>query len=113
MDQDRRDPIAIVGVSFGLPAGATTSDTFWKMMMEKRNASQDFPASRLNIDQIYHPDPNRKGQVSFLVFLCSVFACAVVLQTPPFFFSTELRWLTYRYLFFAHGSRCLQGADTF
>ncbi|KAK3321988.1 putative polyketide synthase [Apodospora peruviana] len=63
MDEDKIEPIAVVGLSFGFPAGATTSEAFWKLMMEKRNVSQDFPKSRLDVDQIYHPDPSRRGQI--------------------------------------------------
>jgi acyl transferase domain-containing protein len=64
MDTDKLEPVAIVGMSFGFPGEATTSQSFWNMMMEKRNASQDFPKERLSIDAIYHPDSNRRGQVS-------------------------------------------------
>ncbi|KAH8879971.1 reducing type I polyketide synthase [Thozetella sp. PMI_491] len=63
MDGDATKAIAVVGISFGFPAGATTSDTFWKLMMEKKNVSRDFPKERLAIDQIYHPDPTRRGQI--------------------------------------------------
>ena len=59
-----QEAIAVVGISFGFP-GAKSSDAFWELLMSKRNVSQDFPKSRLNIDQIYHPDPSRRGQVLF------------------------------------------------
>lgn len=58
------EPIAVVGFSLGFPQTATCSDAFWKILVEKRNTVTEFPKSRMNIDAMYHPDSNRRGQVS-------------------------------------------------
>ncbi|KAI0184479.1 putative polyketide synthase [Xylaria flabelliformis] len=63
MDMDYLEPIAIVGISFGFPGEANTTQSFWDLLMSKRNASSEFPKDRLNIDGLYHPDPNRRGQI--------------------------------------------------
>ncbi len=62
-DMDRLEPVAIVGMSFGFPGEANTSQSLWDMMMSKKNASREFPKDRLDVDGLYHPDPNRRGQV--------------------------------------------------
>ncbi|KAL9045022.1 MAG: hypothetical protein Q9214_001884, partial [Letrouitia sp. 1 TL-2023] len=36
-DEDKVDPIAVVGLSFGFPQDATSSEAFWDLMMEKRD----------------------------------------------------------------------------
>jgi len=64
-DSPTQQAIAVVGISFGFPS-ATNSDTLWELLMSKRNVSQDFPKSRLSIEQIYHPDASRRGQVGVI-----------------------------------------------
>ena len=64
-DQDKLEPIAVVGISFGFPQNATSSEAFWDILMKKGNTGTEFPPERLSTDQLYHPDPNRRGQVSF------------------------------------------------
>ena len=60
------EPIAVVGLSFGFPQEATSSDAFWEMMIKKRNSITPFPNERLNTSAMYHPDPDRRGQVSIV-----------------------------------------------
>jgi len=63
-DHDTLEPIAIVGFSFGFPGNATSSDAFWKMLMSKRGSTTGIPEQRFSSAAMYHPDANRKGQVS-------------------------------------------------
>lgn len=63
MRSDPIEPIAIVGFSMGFPQDATTSDALWDIMMNKRTTVSEFPKERININSIYHPDTNRRGQV--------------------------------------------------
>ena len=72
LDMGRIEPVAVIGMSFGFPQDATSSDSFWKMLMEQRNTATDIPPDRLNVDAIYHPDPNRRGQVSVIVLLYNI-----------------------------------------
>ena len=69
LDMGRIEPVAVVGMSFGFPQDATSSDAFWKILMEQRNTATEFPPDRLNVDAIYHPDVNRRGQVSVIIYL--------------------------------------------
>lgn len=66
LDNERIEPVAVVGMSFGFPQDATSSDAFWKILMEQRNTATEFPPERLNVDAMYHPDANRRGQVSVI-----------------------------------------------
>lgn len=50
VDGDASRDIAICGFSVKFPEDATSSEAFWKMMLEKRCASSDFPAEYLNPD---------------------------------------------------------------
>ena len=61
---DKFEPVAIVGLSFEVPQDVTSSDAFWKLLMSKGNTATEFPKNRLAISAMYHPDRNRRGQVS-------------------------------------------------
>ncbi|KAL8643785.1 MAG: hypothetical protein Q9226_008122, partial [Calogaya cf. arnoldii] len=57
--EDSLEPIAVVGISLKFPGEATSEERFWKMMLEKRCASKDYPSDRMNIDAFYHPNPQK------------------------------------------------------
>lgn len=63
-EHDSLGAIAVVGYSVTFPGDATDAKSFWKILMEKRNTATPFPEDRMNTESIYHPDANRKGQVS-------------------------------------------------
>ncbi|KAE8310676.1 hypothetical protein BDV41DRAFT_590299 [Aspergillus transmontanensis] len=48
-------PIAIVGMAMRLPGGIRTSEEFWDLLINKKDASCRVPESRYNIDAFYHP----------------------------------------------------------
>lgn len=56
-------PIAIVGMAFRFPGDAVTEDAFWDMLLQKRCASSEFPADRMNIDAFHCPDGKRPNTV--------------------------------------------------
>lgn len=58
------EPIAIVGISFRFPGGATTSEEFWQILSEKINTATEYPKDRFNIDAFWHPDSKRQNTVS-------------------------------------------------
>jgi acyl transferase domain-containing protein len=49
------EPLAIVGLSLRLPQDATTAESFWKMLEQKRCAMTEIPARRMDINAYYHP----------------------------------------------------------
>ena len=64
-------PIAIVGIGCRLPGGATDTEKFWKLMMDKKSARKEVPADRFNVDAFYHPDGDKNGTVSRSVHLAN------------------------------------------
>lgn len=66
-DTDLIEPVAIVGFSFKLPQDASSTESFWKMLLEQKSTATDFPKDRLSSSASYHPDPNRRGTVNILV----------------------------------------------
>lgn len=62
-DDNGWEPLAIVGLAFEFAQDATSTDGFWKMVSEGRNASTEFPSDRFNIDAFYHPDDDRPSTI--------------------------------------------------
>ncbi|KAF7953322.1 hypothetical protein EAE96_006533 [Botrytis aclada] len=63
MDQDLLEPIAIVGISLKYPQDATSPETFWNLIQEKRCTMTEWPSDRLNIDAFYHPDKKKNSTI--------------------------------------------------
>ena len=64
LDSDKEEPIAIIGFSLRFPQDATSPQTFWKMLMEKRNVMTDVPTDRFNVDAFYRSGKRKPGVVS-------------------------------------------------
>jgi len=64
--QEKLEQVAIIGFSFLFPETATSEESFWSMMMEKRCVSVPWPSDRIGGDALYHPDPNRCDSVKSL-----------------------------------------------
>lgn len=62
---DKLEPLAVVGFSLKFPQEATTPQAFWKMLTEKRCAVTEWPKDRLNIDAFYHLDSSRPDTVEY------------------------------------------------
>jgi hypothetical protein len=58
------EPIAVVGMAYKFPQGASSDAAFWKMLLEKRCATTEFPADRMNIDAFHSIDPKRLNRIS-------------------------------------------------
>ena len=67
---DRHQPLAVVGFSLRFPQEATSTESFWSMMMEGRSAMTEYPKSRMNIDSFYCPDASRRDSVRGTLFVC-------------------------------------------
>ena len=63
---DILEPIAVVGFSSRFSQEATSQDSFWKMLAEKRCAMTEWPELRISLDAFYHPDKNRIDTVRAL-----------------------------------------------
>ena len=63
VEQDKIEPIAIVGLALRFPQDATSPRSFWQMLMEKRSAMTDVPSDRFNIDAFYREGEHETGVV--------------------------------------------------
>ena len=87
LEDDKLQPIAVIGMSLKFPQSATTPESFWNMLLDGKSAMTEFPKNRLNIDAFYHPDANRRGSVRTDWDVKPVFSC---LTTPKSFHSEEV-----------------------
>ena len=67
LENDKLEPIAVIGFAARLPQDATTAESFWQLLCEGRSARSEIPKDRFNIDAFYHPDPDRIDAVSLHV----------------------------------------------
>ena len=83
LEEDRLEPIAIIGLSLEFPQEATNPESFWKMLTDKRCAMTDWPKDRVNLDAFYHGDGNRCDTVKFSLRLVSAWVTGVSLVIDP------------------------------
>ncbi|KAL0944620.1 polyketide synthase [Colletotrichum truncatum] len=65
MEEDKIEPIAVVGINLKFPGDALTPESFWEMLRDGRSAAGRVPSDRFNIDAFHHPDPNRMDSIRF------------------------------------------------
>ena len=56
-----KDRIAIIGIGCRFPGGANDAESFWKLLIEGRDAVTDAPADRWNVERYYDPEPGIAG----------------------------------------------------
>src|SRR6195256_2667844 len=59
MDKDR---IAIIGIGCRFPGGVNDAESFWKLLVERRDAVSDVPADRWNVERYYDREPAVPGR---------------------------------------------------
>lgn len=64
LEDDKMEPIAVIGFDARLPGDATSAEGFWEMLSKGRSARTEIPQDRFNIDAFYHPDNDRVDTVS-------------------------------------------------
>ncbi|GLV53584.1 polyketide synthase [Dictyobacter sp. S3.2.2.5] len=57
-----REPIAIVGIGCRFP-GARNVREFWQLLLEGKDAIQEIPVERFDIDAVYDPTPGSAGKL--------------------------------------------------
>ncbi len=57
------EPIAIVGMSCRMPGGVTSPEELWEMLKAGRDAIDEVPPSRWDVDRWYDPDPEAPGKM--------------------------------------------------
>ena len=57
-----KDRIAIIGIGCRFPGGANDAESFWKLLIEGKDAVTDAPADRWNVKRYYDPEPGIAGK---------------------------------------------------
>lgn len=55
-------PIAIVGMGMRFPGGASTPESYWKLLLEGRQTAKEVPPERWDQTAFYDADPERPGK---------------------------------------------------
>jgi acyl transferase domain-containing protein len=61
-ERSQREPIAVIGLGCRFPK-ADNPEAFWSLLREGRDAVDDAPAGRWDIEAFYDPDPNIPGKM--------------------------------------------------
>lgn len=56
LEEDKLEPIAVIGLALRFPQDATSPEAFWQMLMDGRSAMTEVPKDRFNIDAFYQSD---------------------------------------------------------
>jgi acyl transferase domain-containing protein/aryl carrier-like protein len=57
-----RDPLAIVGIGCRFPGGANDPESYWRLLLEGRDAIREVPSDRWNAEAFYDADPSTPGR---------------------------------------------------
>src|SRR5215212_11073516 len=57
-----KDRIAIIGIGCRFPGGVNDTESFWKLLVEGREAVCEVPADRWNVERYYDPEPGITGK---------------------------------------------------
>jgi len=61
LQRAKTEPIAIVGLSCRFPGGVTDGESYWKLLVERRDAVHPIPPERYDVEALYDPDPDAAG----------------------------------------------------
>ena len=57
-----KEGIAIIGIGCRFPGGVNDTESFWKLLVEGREAVSDVPADRWNVERFYDPEAGLVGK---------------------------------------------------
>src|ERR1700731_976219 len=57
-----KEGIAIIGIGFLFPGGVNDTESFWKLLVEGREAVSDVPPDRWNVERFYDAEPGAAGE---------------------------------------------------
>lgn len=62
MEQERCEPIAVIGMSCRFPGGADSPEAYWELLRQGRDATCELPPGRWDMDSSYDSDPDAPGK---------------------------------------------------
>lgn len=62
LEQAEREPIAIVGMGCRIPGSVNDADSFWNLLLEKRNAVMEIPRNRIDLEELFDPTARTPGR---------------------------------------------------
>lgn len=63
LEQEKKEPIAIIGMGCRLPGNIETPEAFWELLRDGKDAIAEIPASRWNSQHYYDPDYDAPGKI--------------------------------------------------
>ena len=57
------EPIAVIGMGCRFPGGASDPDSFWDLLVQGRDAINEVPSDRWDIDALFDPNPDAPGRI--------------------------------------------------
>src|SRR5919112_6296445 len=63
IERERTEPLAIVGIGCRFPGGASSPESYWRMLRDGVNAVSEVPPDRWDIDAFFDPDPDAPGKM--------------------------------------------------
>jgi acyl transferase domain-containing protein/SAM-dependent methyltransferase/acyl carrier protein len=63
MQQERSEPVAIIGVGLRFPGGADDADSFWQLLRAGFDAITEIPPTRWSLADFYDPDVSIPGKM--------------------------------------------------
>ncbi|MGF7179799.1 SDR family NAD(P)-dependent oxidoreductase [Tunturiibacter psychrotolerans] len=63
LEREKREPIAIIGMSCRFPGQATSLEAYWNLLRDGGDAIREVPPDRWDIDAFYDPDPDCPGKM--------------------------------------------------
>ena len=60
--RNRRDAIAVVGISCRFPGGAETPEAYWQLLKDGRDVVSKIDDRRWSTEYYYHPNPKTRGR---------------------------------------------------
>src|SRR5690606_564414 len=64
LEQEKRAPIAVIGMGLRFPGDANTPQQFWELLREGVDAITETPPDRWDVEAFYNPDPDVPGTVA-------------------------------------------------
>ncbi|HEX6969201.1 MAG TPA: beta-ketoacyl synthase N-terminal-like domain-containing protein [Micromonosporaceae bacterium] len=61
LEEERRAPLAIVGMALRFPGGSTTPEEYWEFLLGDGTGIGDIPVDRPGLRSVYHPEVGRRG----------------------------------------------------